>query len=69
MLGLSGNMAEAEIFGQSAPIFEPNIAGKAVAMIAVVIGLWALVELGFRRGQAARTGGDIDSLASRDVRG
>lgn len=68
MFGITGKMANVEIFGQQAPVFEPNMIGKAISAIAFGVGLWALVELGVLGSR--RSGGDShapDPLASRDA--
>lgn len=66
LLGVSGKMGVVEIFGQSAPTFEPNMIGKAVGAAAGIIGLWALVELGILRGDRPGQNAAPAPLASGD---
>ncbi len=54
MLGISGGITTVEVFGVSQEAFTPNSIGYIFTGAAVIIGLWALVELGFMKGD----GGD-----------
>ncbi len=59
MLGLSGTLVEAEILGQSVKAFKANALGRAASLIALIAVLWAVYELGFRKGGAARAAAPV----------
>lgn len=63
MLGLSGSIETVEMFGQTAPMFQPNALGQAVNAFVGVIGIWALVELGFLKGDRGPNPHGPDPLA------
>lgn len=62
MLGVAGGMGTVRMFGQEAQAFQPNALGHAVQGISLVVGLWALVELGFLKGQAGENAYGRDPL-------
>lgn len=67
-LGISGQVHAVEIFGQSRPVFEPNMIGKAISLIAFCVGMWALIELGVLGGRpASNESNGSDPLASGDA--
>ena len=63
MMGVSGSMGTVEMFGQQAPAFRPNAVGGAVGFLGLAVGLWALVELGFLKGDAGANDYGPDPLA------
>ena len=46
MAGMTGTMTD--VYGT--PVFQPNMLGWIINIIGLVIGIWALIELGFLRG-------------------
>jgi len=46
MTGITGTMTD--VYGT--PVFQPNMLGWIINIIGLVIGIWALIELGFLRG-------------------
>lgn len=65
MLGVTGKMGVAELFGHSAPAFQPNGLGRSIAVVSAGVKLWALVELGFLKGQTGENAHGPDPLAPR----
>lgn len=65
MMGVTGGMRTIEIFGTTAPAFQPNALGGAVSLIVFCVGLWALVELGFLKGDAGANAYGPDPLGGR----
>ena len=63
MLGLSGGMGEVEMFGQTVESYRPNMLGNLVSLASFGIGIWALVELGFLKGDAGDNAHGPDPLA------
>ena len=63
MVGLTGAMQEVEIFGQMAVAPKYNLLGKSLNLAGVAVGLWALVELGFLKGQSGPNAHGEDPLA------
>ncbi len=61
---ISGTMQETIILGQQTFAFVPNSIGVIVGAISVMFGLWALVELGFLRGQSGPNAHGPDPLAN-----
>lgn len=50
ILGLSGTMVEGRFWEESAQIYQPNLIGNLLNFASFGIGIWALVELGFLKG-------------------
>lgn len=65
MLGVMGDMGLAKLFGHSAPAFQPNALGSMIGVISTAVGIWALVELGFLKGQTGENAHGPDPLAPR----
>lgn len=63
IVGLTGTMQEVEIFGQKAVAPKYNLLGKSLNLAGVAVGLWALVELGFLKGQSGPNAHGEDPLA------
>lgn len=62
MLGVAGEMGTVHLFGTEAPAFQPNALGQAVTLLSFGVGVWALVELGFMKGQAGDNAYGADPL-------
>lgn len=65
MMGVTGEMGLAKLFGHSAPAFQPNGLGRSIAVVSAGVKLWALVELGFLKGQSGENAHGPDPLAPR----
>ena len=62
MLGLSGSMQTISMFGQEASGFQPNMLGNLVNLASLGVGIWALVELGFLKGDDGQNAHGPDPL-------
>lgn len=62
-LGLAGSMGSQEVFGQSVEVFKYNTFGNLINFVSIGVGLWALIELGFLKGDAGDNAHGADPLA------
>ena len=64
MLGLTGSVSTIEVFGIEAEAYQANAFGQLVSAVTLLVGLWALFELGIMKGQSGPNEHGADPLGS-----
>jgi len=62
MLGLTGGFGTIEAFGVEAQAYQPNVLGRFMGAVSLLVGLWALFELGIMKGAAGDNAHGPDPL-------
>ena len=63
MLGISGSVQSIEMLGTVTEGFKPNMLGNLVNLVSTGIAIWALIELGFLKGDAGANAHGPDPVA------